>query len=197
MNNWPRVAFFSDSYHGVDGVATTCRNIALAARRQNLPFLSVRAGEKTRWSKDGSLEILELDQGPWSFNYDKHLKFDLMFLRHYGQALDAVREFRPDVIHITGPGDVGIMGARVAFALELPLVASWHTNLHEYAARRLWKMAEPLPGRQRRALANLTEDSVLSVCLRFYEMANVLLAPNREMVESPSPMHKETCFPYA
>lgn len=83
MNNWPRVAFFSDSYHGVDGVATTCQNIVSAARRHKLPFLAIHVGQKNlRW-RDGRVEILELDQGPLSFNLDRHLKFDLLFTRHY------------------------------------------------------------------------------------------------------------------
>src|SRR6202163_1939237 len=180
VSNWPRVAFFSDSFHGVDGVATTCRNVVEAARIQRLPFLAIHAGERNHRSRDGSLEVLELDRGLFSFNLDKHLKFDLLFVRHYRQVLDAVRHFRADVVHITGPGDVGITGARVAYALGLPLVASWHTNLHEFAARRLWKMAALLPDPQRRALTDITERYVLQACLRFYGIAHVILAPNEE-----------------
>lgn len=195
MNNWPRVAFFSDSYHGVDGVATTCRNVVDAARRQSLPFLAVHAGETTRKSRDGSLEILELDRGPVALNLDKHLKFDLLFVRHYERVLETVRKFRPDVVHITGPGDVGITGARVAYALGLPLVASWHTNLHTFAARRLSKMASSLPDTQRRALTDTTERYVLQACVRFYKIARVVLAPNREDINFLHCQTKKQVFP--
>jgi phosphatidylinositol alpha 1,6-mannosyltransferase len=180
---WPRVAFFSDSYHGVDGVATTCRNIVAAARRRGLPFLAVHAGNRNSHSRDGSIEILELDRGPVSFPLDLHLRFDLLFTRHYRQALAAVREFRPDVVHITGPGDVGITGARVAHDLGIPLVASWHTNLHEFAARRLWKFASALPEAPRQGLTYLTRKYVLLACLRFYGIAQVILAPNQEHID--------------
>jgi glycosyltransferase involved in cell wall biosynthesis len=183
MKNWPRVAFFSDSYHGVDGVATTCRNIVAAARRRELPFLAVHAGERNTHSKDGSLEILELDRGPISFPLDLHLRFDLLFTRHYGHVLRTVREFRPDVVHITGPGDVGITGTRVAYELGVPLVASWHTDLHSFAARRLWKLASALPDAQRRGLTFLTQKYVLQACLRFYQFARVILAPNEEHMQ--------------
>jgi phosphatidylinositol alpha 1,6-mannosyltransferase len=183
MKNWPRVAFFSDSYHGVDGVATTCRNIVAAARRRDLPFLAVHAGERNSHSQDGSLEILELDRGPISFPLDLHLRFDLLFTRHYNRVLHAVREFRADVVHITGPGDVGITGARVAYDLGIPLVASWHTNLHEFAARRLWKFASLLPETQRQGLAYFTQKYVLQACLCFYKIARVILAPNAEYME--------------
>jgi len=180
MNRWPRVAFFSDSYHGVDGVATTCRNIVAAARRRGLPFLAVHAAERNSHTQDGPLEILELDRGPVSLRLDIHLRFDLLFTRHYDHVLRTVREFRPDIVHITGPGDVGITGARVAHALGLPLVASWHTNLHEFAAKRLWKFASLLPEAPRRQLTSLAQKYVLRACLRFYRIARVTLAPNRE-----------------
>jgi phosphatidylinositol alpha 1,6-mannosyltransferase len=130
--------------------------------------------------KDGPVEIFELDRGPVSLNLDRHLKFDLLFSFHYRRVLEAARAFRPDIVHITGPGDVGITGARIAYALGVPLVASWHTNLHEFAGRRLSKMAAALPEWQRRALAGATEKYVLMACLRYYQLADVILAPNRE-----------------
>jgi len=195
VNTWPRVAFFSDSFHGVDGVATTCRNVVDAARRQSLPFLAVHAGEKNRSSRDGSVEVLELDRGPLAFNLDKHLKFDLLFVRHYTHVLETVRKFRADVVHITGPGDVGITGARVAHALGLPLVASWHTNLHTFAARRLSRMTAILPDTQRRALTDTTERYVLQACLRFYKIARVVMAPNREDINFLHYQTKKPVFP--
>jgi phosphatidylinositol alpha 1,6-mannosyltransferase len=167
----------------VDGVATTCRNIVAAARRRGLPFLAVHAGNRNSHSRDGSIEILELDRGPVSFPLDLHLRFDLLFTRHYRQALTAVREFQPDVVHITGPGDVGITGARVAHEMGIPLVASWHTNLHEFAARRLWKFASALPEAPRQGLTYLTQKYVLLACLRFYGIAQVILAPNQEHID--------------
>ena len=45
--------------------------------------------------------------------------------------------FEPDVIHITGPSELGMFGAYFAWEMGVPLAASWHTNLHEYAARRM------------------------------------------------------------
>ena len=36
----PRVAYFPDSFHEVNGVAHTSRHFEAFARRRNLPFLS-------------------------------------------------------------------------------------------------------------------------------------------------------------
>ncbi|MGH9679402.1 MAG: glycosyltransferase [Candidatus Acidiferrales bacterium] len=195
MNKWPRVAFFSDSYHGVDGVATTCRNVVAAARERRCSLLAIHSGERTRQWTDGSVEFLELDRGPLSVNIDLHLRFDLLFVRHYARALEAARKFRADVVHITGPGDVGITGARVAAALKVPLVAAWHTNLHEFAGRRLGKLASPLPGIARDALTSATEKFVLWACAWFYGLAQVALAPNKEQMRLISSLTGRPVFP--
>jgi hypothetical protein len=42
--NPPRVAFFTDSFHEVNGVALTSREFARFARDRGYPFLSVHAG---------------------------------------------------------------------------------------------------------------------------------------------------------
>lgn len=195
MNAWPRVAFFSDSFHGVDGVATTCRNVVEAARNRGLPLLAIHAGEQTRHWRDGSVEFLELRRGPLSLDIDLHLRFDLLFALHYSRVLETAREFRADVAHITGPGDVGFTGARVAHALQLPLAAAWHTNLHEFAGRRLYTLASPLPKAPRRALASAAEDLVLWACMRFYSLARVILAPNEEHMHLVGERTNKPVFP--
>ena len=46
MNRPPRVAFFTDSYHEVNGVALTSREFAAFAKRRDYPFFSVHAGKR-------------------------------------------------------------------------------------------------------------------------------------------------------
>ncbi len=62
---------------------------------------------------------------------------DFLFMRHKKRLHAALTEFHPDLIHITGLSDAGILGALLAYELRVPLVASWHTNIHEFGARRL------------------------------------------------------------
>ncbi len=195
MSAAPRVVLFSDSYHGVDGVATTCRNIVEAARQLEWPMLAVHVGpQKRRW-REGSTEFLELDRGPISLELDRHLRFDLLFVRHFKDVLEAVQEFRPDVVHVTGPGDVGITGTQVASLLRLPLVAAWHTNLHGFASRRLAPFVAPLPLAARQCILDVTESMVLRACLRFYRIAQVALAPNAEDVELIGKYTEKPVFP--
>ncbi len=44
-----------------------------------------------------------------------------------------LRDFEPDVVHVVNPFVLGIAGVMAARQLECPLVASYHTNIAQYA----------------------------------------------------------------
>ena len=169
-----RVAFLPDSFHEVNGVAHTSRNFEAFARRRELPFLCVRAGtRRPALEQDGTVTSLELPRSMLSVGIEKDLSFDPLFCRH-GRVVDAVlRHFEPDVIHVTGPSELGMFGAWFAWRHGVPLAASWHTNVHEYAARRMGWMG-PRAG-------SAVEAAALAATARFYRLARVLLAPNEEL----------------
>src|SRR5664279_2106356 len=137
MSSPARVAYFPDSFHEVNGVAHTSRQFEAFARRRDLPFLCVRAGNRAQpFFEEGRVSTLELSRGFLSFALDKDLRFDPAFFRHIPNIVRTLNGFRPDVLHITGPSEIGMLGAALAHQMRVPLVASWHTNVHEYAARR-------------------------------------------------------------
>lgn len=115
------------------------------AKKNGYPFLCVHSAKKTENYHDGSVEYLSLKQSGVSFPMDEGLKYDPAFQRHTSKVLRKLVEFKPDVLHITGLNDVSIMGSYLAWKLNLPLVGSWHTNLHEFAARRLGRLFRFLP----------------------------------------------------
>ena len=178
----PRVAYFPDSFHEVNGVAHTSRHFQAFARRRNLPFLCVRAGNRTgAFLEEGSVWTLELPRSFLSFALEKDLRFDPAFLRHIPLISEVLERFKPDLIHITGPSELGMLGAGMAHHLKLPLAASWHTNVHEYLARRSSWFLRLLPKRQSDATGQKIEDLTMAVAARFYSMARVLYAPNPEL----------------
>jgi glycosyltransferase involved in cell wall biosynthesis len=176
----PRVAYFPDAFHEINGVAHTSRHFEAFARRHSLPFLCVRAGPADGAAKDGPVRTLELPRGAFSFPVEKDLRFDLAYWRHLPRILADTRRFCPDIIHITGPSELGFIGAWIAHHLRVPLVASWHTNVHEYAATRsgwftrLFGARGPRVGRQ-------IESSALWASALYYRQARVLFAPNPEL----------------
>ncbi len=176
-----RVAYFPDTFHEVNGVAHTSRQFEAFAARRKLPFFCLRPGKRhseVRYAREGEVTTLDLPRGSaLSFRLETDLSFDPAFVRHLARIARALREFRPDILHITGPSEPGILGAWLAKSQRVPLAASWHTNLHEYAARRsTWLRLLPtdiVPAAER----HIEEASFLA-CARFYSMAQLLFAPN-------------------
>ena len=180
----PRVAFFPDSFHEVNGVAHTSRQLTAWAVRQGYPFLCVRAGgDHAQTFSSGNLTVLELPRGRFSFALDRDLRFDLLFARHAGRIERALRTFRPDLLHVTGPSELGMLGATMAHRLGIPLVASWHTNVHQYAARRSTPALHLLPASRRGSAARVVERTTLRAAGWFYRRARLLFAPNPELCE--------------
>ena len=176
----PRIALFSDSYHEANGVARTAFAIEACAKRRNIPLLSVHAGPETRLVHDGSIVRLDLKRSSvFSFGLEHDLRFDLAMWRHIGRAAEFVKWFAPDVLHFTGPSDVGQLGACLGHRLSIPMVASWHTNLHEYASRRL-RLTWASQARRDEAKA-WVEQHALRLLMLFYRIPRVVLAPNREL----------------
>ncbi len=183
MSSNPRVAFFADSFHEVNGVANTSRQFEAYARRRGLPFLSVHAAPHANYRTDGTITTFELNRGPAAFAIERDMSFDPLMMRHRQWGESVLRSFRPDVLHLTGPSDIGILGAWLADRLNIPLVASWHTNIHEFGARRLDKLISFMSPNLRDPITQATETGILAGCARFYQMASVLLAPNQELVD--------------
>ena len=179
-NGKPRVAYFPDSFHEINGVAHTSRHFEAFARRRGLPFLCVRAGDRARaFTEDGNVWTLELPRGFLSFALEKDLRFDPAFLRHIPLIEEVLERFKPDLIHITGPSEVGMLGAALSHHLDLPLAASWHTNVHEYLARRSDWFCKLLPPPE--AAEQTIEDLTMALAAKFYSLATILFAPNREL----------------
>jgi len=177
--SFPRVAYFPDSFHEINGVAHTSRQFEGFVRRRNLPFLCIRAGNRTpRLLTEGNLTTLELRRGFLSFWLDNDLSFDPAFLRHLPLITRALHDFKPDIVHITGPSENGILGTALANHLHLPIAASWHTNVHEYAARRSRVFTRYLPASRRKTAADTIEHLALLATARYYSLARVLFAPN-------------------
>lgn len=178
----PRVAYFPDSFHEINGVAHTSRNFVAFAEQRNLPFLCVRAGGRGETVEQvGELQTLELRRSWMSVGIEKDLAFDLLFWRYAGLIRRELESFRPDLIHITGPSELGAFGAYFAWKLGIPLVASWHTNVHEYAARRMNWLTRWLSKRHAGVVEEAVEAGSLWTAARFYRLAKVLFAPNEEL----------------
>jgi len=178
---FPRVALFADCYHEVNGVANTMRHLTAFARERELPLLCVRAGADFRTFSEGSVRACEYRRSALRVPADQDLFFDPLFFRLLPALHRELTAFQPDLIHITGPGDCGILGTLLSRMLRVPLVASWHTNVHEFAARRLHQTFSFFPAGWSEAMSAWTERSILSLAALYYRVPRLILAPNPEL----------------
>lgn len=190
----PRVAYFPDNYREIDGVAKTSRHFETYARNHDLPFLMVHGGPRRDTVTNGSVTRIQLERSPMTFPLDSAHQFDLLFLRHYLEISSLVRDFAPDVVQITGPSDVGILGALIAHRLHIPLAASWQTNLHQYARTRA---SAAFAGLSRSFAAKLpaeVERLSFRALNRFYKIPRILFAPNQEVINLLQKTTGKPCF---
>lgn len=174
MSAEPRVALFADSLLEVNGVALTCRMLEDYARRRGLPLLVVHAGPETRPSSEGGLRRLSLKTGALSLRLENDLRFDLLFARHLKMVIESIRAFQAEAVHITGANHAGFLGSLAAWRLRLPVVMSWHTNVHEYARCRL-------PAGVPQWLRQQAQAWSWRGLALYYRQARIILAPNHEI----------------
>jgi glycosyltransferase involved in cell wall biosynthesis len=172
-----RVALFADTFYEVNGAARTCREWDGYARLHGLPFFCVRWGQAP--ARSG--RALELARSRLAFRIDTDLHFDPCVFRAVDRIREALEEFRPDAIHVTSPGDLGVVGSMLAARLKLPLGLSWHTNLHEFAARRVDRTFAWVPAALREPAAAAVERLVLGRVCWFFGRGDLLFAPNPEL----------------
>lgn len=183
MENQLRIAFFPDSYLEVNGAAMTSKRLVAFAKRKDYPYLCIHAAPRSETRQDGSVTYMTLKRSPFSFSLDEELAYDPFFQRYASKIDRQLQEFKPDVIHITGLNDLSIVGAYLAWRHQIPILGSWHTNVHEFAAHRLAKILRFLPSGLVRNITGFAERKIMDGAVLYYKMPKVVLAPNQELVD--------------
>jgi phosphatidylinositol alpha 1,6-mannosyltransferase len=182
VNSPPRIAFLTDTYHEINGVALTSRQLQNCAQQRGYPFLCVYGGDSDKREQHGSVKHVQLKRGPLAFHLDKGLRHDPALWRYMRDLTEQIVDFGADLIHITSPGDVGEMGALIAYQRKIPLVISWHTNFQEFGAQRLQRWLAWVPRVLRDPICQASEHHIMQAMIRFYKLGRVLFAPNDELV---------------
>ncbi len=181
----PRVAFFPDTFtEPADGVSHTSRRFEAYARNHGLPLLTICGGPRNERVSAGSVTHVTLRRSRVGFALEPGHDYDLIFMRHYRAAARLLQEFRPDIVQLTGPSDVGVLGELLAHRLHFPLVANFQTNLHQFARMRLSNI---LPRFTPKALSSRLLPAVewgsLKLMMEFYKVPRLAFAPNQELID--------------
>jgi len=138
------IAFYTDSYEPMhDGVASVTAGLARTLVSQGhvvrVYAPDVRVGAASRESVEEGVWVRRVRSVPVPL-YSQYrwpvFPFDLIRGAH--GARDA------DVVHLHSPGAVGSMGFLTARRFGLPLVGTFHTNIHEMASSVPRKLLVPL-----------------------------------------------------
>src|SRR6478672_1486272 len=126
-----RIALFSEVYWPmVSGVGVTLLRLtdALQARGH-----AVRVYSATYPPPPGQADRPEVHRSP-SVPFFLYPDVQWAFPRQR-DVVDDLQAFRPDVVHVATEFSLGIAGVKAARQLQLPIIASAHTDYDQYAVR--------------------------------------------------------------
>lgn len=122
-----KIAYITDTFYEVNGVAKTTRELSHIALEENMPFTFIYPGD-TNEEKENLLEI------------KSDLSFDNPFYKtipiRIVNLIDILRVFEAKKftkVHISTPGPFGLMSFLAAKILGLPVYSAFHTDFVEYA----------------------------------------------------------------
>jgi glycosyltransferase involved in cell wall biosynthesis len=98
-------------------------------------------------------------------------------------AAKVLKDFQPEIVHVISPGDFSALGAYLGHRLGVPIVGSYHTDLHHYAATRARRSIAFLPSVLREPIASLAHKATLFGMTLFFKIPRLLLAPTPEICQ--------------
>lgn len=125
-----RSLHFSDTYlPRRDGVVTSIRTLvaALTAAGQHAEVVVPRHPDQP--GDDGLIRLPAVPCGIADLRMSRWLLRDAWATG----ALEQITAAAPDLVHVHTPGPVGLLGVLAARHLGVPLVQTYHTDLHAYA----------------------------------------------------------------
>ena len=120
-----RVVHFSDTYlPRRDGIITWLQTLTGSLSELGHDSRVVIPRHPDQDEEDHLMRLRSLPLGIANFRLSSWPR-----LRH----VEEVARWRPNVVHVHTPGPVGLLGVFAARRLGLPLVQTYHTDLHAYA----------------------------------------------------------------
>ena len=122
-----RVSLFTDTLGDVNGVSRFIQNVAAQANRsgRDLHVVTSTSFKCPDWTNIHNFEPVFATRMPKYEQLEIVLPPLLKILRH-------VDQHQPDVIHISTPGPVGLIGFIAAKMLRIPVLGVYHTDFPAY-----------------------------------------------------------------
>lgn len=159
-----RLLWFTDTLGDVNGVSRFIRNMADEAPRRGRDLIVITSSAVPVPSRANIVNIAPV----MSCRMPGYAHLEIV-LPPARRLLRRARELRPDAIHASTPGPVGLVALMAAKRLRVPLVATYHTDFPSY-------------------VDHLFDDAALTAACRwtmraFYSRAAMVLARSPGFVE--------------
>ncbi len=126
-----RCLLFTDTINDVNGVARFVQTLAGWGCATGKDLCVLSSSSKSRSMDFPVHSCIEIVPPLARMCLPGYADLDVTLPR-YGEFLERARDFKPDVIHVSTPGPVGICGKLIARKLGVPLAGTWHTNFAAY-----------------------------------------------------------------
>ncbi len=123
----PKVAYITDTYHHINGVARSAKLIRQIAMEEDLPFTVLVSNSDVR-EEEGLINLRPMVEIPTPF-YEE-LK---MGLPNFLDLLDLLEREGFTQVHIATPGPLGLLGLLAGKLLGLRITFAFHTDIPTYA----------------------------------------------------------------
>jgi glycosyltransferase involved in cell wall biosynthesis len=122
-----KTALFTDTLHEINGVSLTIKRLVKTAKARGVELTVFTTGGKDREEIDGVRTFPSV--GDFSLPEYPELRL------HFPPILDILDAFERGgftKIHVSTPGTMGILGLAVAKLLDIPIAATYHTDIPQY-----------------------------------------------------------------
>jgi len=123
-----KIYLFTDTFYDTNGTSTFIEDIAKMSLLNNINLKVFFSNKKSPSSLyKNVVPIKRITKVPMPF----YKEFSLIF-PNYFQVKKILKNEKPDIIHISTPGPLGICARRAAKKLKIPIAGTYHTNHPSY-----------------------------------------------------------------
>jgi len=125
-----KTALFTDTLHEINGVAMTIKRVAKTAKARGVELTVFLTGDTNRQAIDGVRTFPSIGD----FALPEYPEFRL----HFPPILDVIDAFERGgftKVHVSTPGTMGLLGLAIAKLMDVPIAATYHTDIPQYVGR--------------------------------------------------------------
>jgi glycosyltransferase involved in cell wall biosynthesis len=128
QNSNIKIVLFTDTFCDANGVSRFLQDMSKEAKKDQKEFHIITSTAKDYCDK---LENVNVLKPIFKMKMPFYKELDIVFPPYF-KMKKMLKELKPDVIHVSTPGFIGICGVLLAKKHKIPLVGTYHTDFPMY-----------------------------------------------------------------